>query len=87
MLNSFAGSIKLPKMAIIPKLTEARVKKISTNEAGINEEKLNTDKYEDDCESAEWESPSLAALVMKKACNFKLRMSQECSKVTERIWC
>lgn len=75
MFNSFVGSIKLLKMVIIFKLIEVRVKKIFTNEVGINEEKLNIDKYEDDCESVEWESFSLVVFVMKKVCNFKLRMS------------
>lgn len=37
--------------------------------------KLNPDIYEDDFESAEWGRPGLAALVMKRAYDFKLRTS------------
>lgn len=63
-------------MAIIPKMTEVRLKKISMNWAGVNEVKLNTDKYEADFDRTEWGRPGLAALVMKKACDFKLSKSR-----------
>ena len=57
-------------MAIIPKMTEVRLKKISMNWDGINEVKLNTDKYEADFDRTEWGRPGLGALVMKRACDF-----------------
>lgn len=57
-------------------MIEVKLKKISMNWAGIKEVKLNTDKYEADFDRTEWGRPGLAALVMKRACDFKLRISR-----------
>lgn len=54
------------------------------HELGINEAKLNTDKYKADFDRTEWGRPGLAALVMKQACDFS-EDKLICGMVAERV--